>query len=227
MFWFKTKKKHIIEFENKIAQELKGELPQLALAIQLSKVYGINFTHKPKGIYISRGYKPKEYELIMRNHRTHFNLTGMSILNKKTKTHEELILNYLYDALTNIEIENPQQFHNTYDLSQIRKGKIEIENIKIKNPDKEIAVKALKTLKSEQLDQLDLDGTFEIELNEKLYYTILDMEDGNYIATTKNGQIFRLNHDHEIRVKQIAKSPKELFELYKGDKSKLESIMNE
>ncbi len=91
----------------------------------------------------------------------------------------------------------------------------------------EVVKKALKTLKSEQLFQLDLDGTFEIELNEKLYYTILDMEDGNYIATTKNGRIFRLNHDHEMRVKQIAKSPEEFFELYKGNKSKLESIMNE
>lgn len=227
MFLFETKKKHIIDFEKKLTQELKNELPQLAIAIQLSKVYGINFTHKPKGIYISRVYKPKEYEVIMRNHRTHFNLRGISVLNKKSKKHEKLMLNYLNDTLTNIETENPEYFHKTFDLSQIKKVKIEIENIEIKNPDKDIVEKALKTLKSEQLDQLDLDATFEIELNEKLYYTILDMENGNYIATTKNGHIFRLNHDHEIRIKQIAKSPEDFFEVYKGDKSNLESITNE
>ena len=204
-----------------------GALPQIAKAIKLSKVYGINFKHKPKGIYVSRGYKPKDYEELMRNHRTHFNLSGIEVLNKKTRTYEELKLNYLHDNLTNIDVENPASFHKTFDLSNIRIGEIGIENIEFKNPDLEIVKKALKALNSEQLEQLDLDGTFEIEINEKLFYPILDMEDGNYITTTKNGQIFRLNHDHELRVKQIAKSPKDFFQIYKGDKSKLESIMNE
>jgi len=227
MFWLKTKKKHIIEFEKQLAQELQGALPQITKAIQLSKVYGINFKYKPNGIYVTRGYMPKAYEELMRNHRTHFNLSGIVVLNKKTKTYEELKLNYLHDTLTNIEVVNPEYFHRNFDLSKIRIGKIEIENIEFNNPDLAIVKKALKTLNSEQLKQLDLDGTFEIELNEKLYYTILDMEDGNYIAAIKNGRIFRLNHDHEIRVKQIAKSPEDFFEFYKGDKSKLESIMNE
>jgi len=87
MFWFKTNKKHIIEFEERLAQELKGALPQIAKAVKLSKVYGINFKHKPKGIYVSRGYKPKDYEELMRNHRTHFNLSGIEVLNKKTRTY--------------------------------------------------------------------------------------------------------------------------------------------
>lgn len=227
MFWLKTKKNHIIEFEKQLAQELQGELPQITKAIQLSKVYGINFKHKPKGIYVTRGYKPKAYEELMRNHTTHFNLTGIAVLNKKTKTYEELKLNYLHDNLTNIDVVNPEYFHRNFDLSKIRIGKIEIENIEFNNPDLAIVKKVLKTLNSEQLKQLDLDGTFEIKLNDKLFYTILDMEDGNYIAATKNGQIFRLNHDHKSRVKQIAKSPKDFFEIYKGDKSTLESIMNE
>jgi len=227
MFWLKTKKKHIIEFEEKLAQILKGELPQIYKAIQLSKIYGINFKHEPKGIYVSRGYKPKEYEEVMRNHRTHFNLSGIAVLNKKTKTYEELKLNYLHDNLINIEIENPENFHKTFDLSEIRIGEIGIEYIEFENPDLGIVKRALNTLNIEQLEQLNLDGTFEIELNEKLFYTILDMKDGNYIATTKNGQIFILNHDHETRVKQIAKTPKDFFEIYKGDKNKLESIMNE
>ena len=227
MFWVKTRKKHIIKFEKKLAQELQGELPQIAKATQLSKIYGISFKYEPKGIYISKGYRPKEYEEIMRNHRTHFNLSGIAVLNNKTKKYEELKLTFLHDNLTNIEIENPEIFHKTYDLTKIRIGETGIENIEFKNPDLGTAKKALKTLSSEQLEQLDLDGTFEIELNEKLYYTILDMEDGNYIVTTKNGQIFRINHDHETRVKLLAQTPKDFFEIYKGDKNKLESIMNE
>ncbi len=110
MFWLKTKKKHIIEFEEKLAQELKGKLPQITKAIQLSKVYGINFKHKPQGIYVTRGYKPKDYEELMKKHRTHFNLSGIAVLNKKTKTYEELKLNFLHDNLTNISVGNPETF---------------------------------------------------------------------------------------------------------------------
>jgi hypothetical protein len=54
----KTKKKHIEQFGLKIAELLESEMPQIKTAIGLSKVYGISFMHEPKGIYISRGYKP-------------------------------------------------------------------------------------------------------------------------------------------------------------------------
>jgi hypothetical protein len=60
----KTKKKHIEQFGLKIAELLESELPQIKTAIGLSKIYGISFIHDPKGIYISRGYQQKEFEII-------------------------------------------------------------------------------------------------------------------------------------------------------------------
>ena len=95
----------------------------------------------------------------------------------------------------------------------------------MENPDQKIAEKALKSLTKEQIGLLELEYTFEIELDEKLFYTILDMEDGNYIAVDKKGKIYRLNHDHEERVKLIANKPVDFFEIYNGKKSELESIM--
>jgi hypothetical protein len=223
----KTKKKHLEQFGLKIAELLESEMPQLKKAISLSKVYGINFMHKPNGIYISRGYNPKDFEIINKNHRNCFNLTGISIFNTKENHYQPIKLYYQSDGLTQIEVENPEYFHRTFDLNQIKKNEIKLEHLKMKNPDKKIAEKVLKSLTKEQFRLLELDYTFEIEFDEKLFYTILDMEDGNYIAIDKKGKIYRLNHNHKERVKLIANKPTDFFEIYNGQKSELEKKMYE
>ena len=128
--------------------------------------------------------------------------------------------------LTQIEIENPDYFHKTFDLNQIQKSELKLEHLKMENPDQKIAEKALKSLTKEQTKLLELDYTFEIEFDEKLFYTILDMEDGNYIAVNKKGKIYRLNHDHEERVKLLVDKPTDFFKIYNGEKSELENIIN-
>ncbi|WP_159019456.1 hypothetical protein [Algibacter sp. L3A6] len=223
----KTKKKHIEQFGLKIAELLESEMPQIQTVIGLSKIYGISFMHKPRGIYIFRGYKPKEFEIINRNHKTCFNLTGISVLNKKENLYQPIKLYYQSDGLTKIEIENPEYFHKTYYLNQIQKSEIELEHLKMENPDQKIAEKILRSLTKEQIELLELDYTFEIEFDEKLFYTILDMEDGNYVAIDKKGKVYRLNHDHEEMVKLIANKPTDFFEIYNGQKSELENIMYE
>ena len=97
----------------------------------------------------------------------------------------------------------------------------------MENPDQKIVEKALKTLTKEQIELLELDFTFEIELDEKLFYTILDMEDGNYIAVDNKGKVYRLIHDHEEVVKLIADKPTDFFKIYNGQKSELEKIIYE
>ncbi len=223
----KTKKRHIEQFGLKIAELLEPELPQIKTAIGLSKIYGISFIHEPKGIYISRGYKPKEFELINRDHRTSFNLFGVSVFNSEENSYQAIKLYYQSDGLTKIEIQKPEYFHKTFDLNQIQKNELKLEHLEIVNPDQKIAEKALKSLTQEQLKMLELDSTFEIEFEQKLFYTILDMEDGNYFAVDKKGKIYRLNHDHKERVKVIANTPSEFFKIYSGNKSGLEKIMHE
>lgn len=227
LFNRKTKQKQIEQFELKIADLLEPELPQLKKAIGISKLYGISFTEKPKGIFVTRGYNPKQFEEINRNHKTRFNLSGISVWNCKTANYEKVKLNYYHDALTKIEIENPEYFHKTFDLTQIQKNEIKLEHMKMENPNQKIARKALKTLSTEQIELLELDYTFEIELDEKRFYTILDMVDGNYIAVDKKGKIYRLNHDHVETVKLVSNKPIDFFNIYNGNKNDLEKIMNE
>lgn len=225
LFNRKTTKKHIEQFGLTIAELLEPEMPQIKNAIKLSKIQNISFVHQPSGIYISRGYTPKEFEIINRNHKTSFNLTGISIVNIKEKCYQPLKLYYQSDGLTHIEIDNPEYFHKNYDLNQIQKTQIALEHLKIENPDQKVAEKILKSLNKAQLALLELDYTFEIELNHKLFYTILDMEDGNYVAIDKQGKVYRLNHDHKDRVKLIANTPTDFFKMYNGQKNELDSIM--
>lgn len=222
----KTTKKHIEQFELRIAELLESEMPQIKAAIGLSKIYGISFMHKPEGIYISHGYNPKELEIFKINYKTCFNLNGISVLDKKENEYLPIKMFYQSNCLTKIEINCPKYFHRRFNLDKIKKGEIILEPIKLENPDKKTVEKILNSLNKEQIGLLELDDTFEIEIDEKLYYMILDMEDGNYVAVDKEGKVYRLNHDHVERVKLINDKLTDFFTIYKGQKSELEEIMN-
>ena len=190
-------------------------------------MYGLDFMYNPQGISISRGYKSKEFDILTRNHNTRYILTGISVLNKKENAYQPIKLIYQSDGLSQIEIENPEYFHRTFDLNQIQKNHIKLEHLKMVNPDQKTTEKILKSLTKEQIALLELEYAFEIEFDEKLYYTILDMEDGNYIAVDKKGKVYRLNHDHEEMVKLIADKPTDFFKIYNGQKSELEDLIYE
>lgn len=222
----KIKRKHIEQFELNLIKLLEAQLPQLKQAYGISKLNHITFIENPKRIFILRAYSQKAYEEAKRNHKTYFNLEGISILNQKFKEFQPIKLTFFQNALNAIETENPEYFHKEFDFNQIQINEIQLKHLKMENPDKKIAEKALKSLTKDQTELLELDSTFEIELNEKSFYTILDMEDGNYIATDKKGKIFRLIHDHEEPAKLIADNPLQFFKVFDGNKSKLENIIH-
>jgi hypothetical protein len=85
-----------------------------------------------------------------------------------------------------------------------------------------IVSKILSSLNKQQLELLDIENTFEIEIDEKFYYTIIDMENGNYIAVDKKGKIFRLNHEANEAAKEIFKNAYDFLNIYNGVKSDLE-----
>ena len=98
---------------------------------------------------------------------------------------------------------------------------MDVEKIPIQNPDYEMARKILKITDSEYLEKLDLEGCFEIEFKDKFYYTILDFEDGNYIAVDKKGYIYFLNHNADIRIRKINNNIIEFMSLFNGNKAEL------
>ena len=226
IFNFKTTKKQIEIFERNVAEILKIIFPGIKEVLVLSsKLYSIQFPKKPSGISLSRGYSAKNYEKIIREHKTNFDLYGLKVFNKKLNKYEDITLHFHNDFLTFIEVKNPEKFHKTYDYNKLQIGELRTKQIYIENQDKKITLEILKNLSQDKLNQLEIEDAFEILFNENLYYTILDMEDGNYIAVDKRGKVFRLNHDHIERVKEISNNIDNFFDLYKGSKSNLIEIM--
>ena len=211
----------------KIAELLNNEFPEFKKVIEISNLCGIHFTAKPKGIHLNRSYSPKVFEEIKRNHNTSFHLNGILVFEKKSKKHIPLKLYYSHNSLTSINIDEPEKFHRNFDLNNIKVQEIEIKHLKLQNPDKEIVLKMLTDVDEEKLKLLDIENTYEIEIDENFFHTILDMEDGNHIGIDKQGKIYRLNHDHKERVKKIAENPIEFFKIYNGQKSELENMMYE
>jgi len=218
-----TKTKHLEQFEIKIAELLSNELPELRKVIEKSKLYRISFMENPSGILLTRSYSSEE---IKRNNNSCFNLYGLCIFEKKTKKYVQLKLAFFNNSLNQVEVRNPKELHKNFDLNNIKIENIKVDYINLQNPDKEIVLNILKKIDNEKLNLLDLENTFEIEIGEKSFFTILDMEDGNYIAIDKQGKVYRLNHDQIERVKIISESVTEFFNIYSGEKMEIEKIIN-
>jgi len=222
IFNFKPTKKQIEIFERNVAEILKIDFPKIKETLELSsKIYSIQFSQKPIGICLSRGYN----EEILPELETNFDLYGLKVFNKKLNQYVDITLFFQNDLLTLIEVENPEKFHKTYDYSKLQIGELSIKEINIENLDKKNTLDILKNVSQDKLNQLEIEDAIEIECNENLYYTILDMEDGNYIAIDKSGKVYRLNHDHSEKVKGISNDIDSFFDLYKGRKSNLSEIM--
>lgn len=223
-FNLKPTRKHIEIFEQNVAEFLKNDFPKIKEALALSSnFYSIQFPKKPSGIYISRG----QQEVVLPEYKINFDLYGLKIFNKKSKQYEEIVLFFNQDLLTLIEIKNPKNFHKTYDLYKFQVGELKTKEINFENPDKKITLEILKEVSKDKIKQLEIENAFEIEINKNLYYTILNMKNGNYIAVDKTGKVYRLNHQQIEKVKKISNTVDDFFDLFQGNKSNLTAIMNQ
>lgn len=222
IFNFKPTKSQIEIFERNVAEILKINFPKIKEVLELSsKIYSIQFSKKPSGIYLLRGYS----EEILPEQETNFNLQGVKVFNKKLNQYEDINLFFHDNLLTLIEVGNPEKFHKIYDYNKLQIGELRTKQIYIENLDKKNTLDILKNVSQDQLNQLEIEDAIEIECNENLYYTILDMEDGNFIAIDKSGKVYRLIHDHFEKVKEISNNIDDFFDLYRGSKSNLVEIM--
>ena len=226
LFNFKTTKKQIEIFEHNVAEILKNNFPEIKEALELSlRLYSIQFSQKPCGIYLSRDYSAENYKKVLPENKTNFDLYGLQVFNKKLQEFEDITLFFHKNLLTLIEVSDPEKFHKNYDFSKLKTGELSIKEIYTENLDKKHTLDILKNVPKDQLNQLDIENAIEIEFNGNSYYTILDMENGNYIAIDKSKKVYRLNHDHIETVKKIANNIEDFFDLYNGHKSNLIELM--
>jgi len=228
IFNFKTTKKQIEIFETNVAEILKDNFPEIKDAFESSlRLYSIKFSKKPSGIYLCRDYSAENYKKVLPGHKNNFDLYGLKIFNKKLQEFEDITLFFHNNLLILIEVSNPEKFHKDYDYCKLEIGKLNTKEIYTENLDKRHTLDILKNVSKDKLNQLDIEDAIEIEFNGSFYYTILDMENGNYIAVDKTENVYRLNHDHTEKVKKIANNIEDFFDLYNGSKSNLIELVYE
>jgi|GEM_PF-937116 len=167
------------------------------------------------------------YERNRTKHKQHFFLTGVEVLDKHTGTYIPIKLTVSNNLIQNISLPLNKTLRSDYELSHLRINNLHKEDFILKNTD-EIKLKTiLSNISDGQKNLLETENTIEIELDEKYYYTIIDMEDGNYIAVNKRGNVFRLIHDHEEPAKKIFQNVQKLMEVYAGDKYELQKYLEQ
>ena len=220
-------KNDIQKLEENIVMSLANDFPDMA-ENYLHWTYVSMGQKEDKTIYIL--HKTSDNFYYKRNrakHKKHFFLTGIELFNKQTKIYIPIRLTISHNLIQNIILPFDKTFRNEYDLSKIKINNIQIEDFILKNNDVSKLNKILSNISEDQKRLLEIENTFEIEVDSKFYYTILAMEDGNYIAVNKRGSVFRLIHDHEEPAKKIFPNVQKLMESYSGKKQELQKYTDE
>lgn len=223
--YFRKKKfkKDVVFFQNKLLESLASRFPDLVenhshYELSLAMIVGTN----EKCIQLLYQTDDKEYwQKNKIRHNKNFKITDINIYNVKDASYQSFTLNIYGNIIQHILLPNESFIKNEYDLNNIKTNNIKLSTLVHINPDKKKLKKILKNLTSKQIDLIELDDTFKIEMNNKLFYTIFDMEDGNYIAVDKSVSVFRLIHDHKFPVKKIFDNVELLLDDYDGEKYKL------
>lgn len=172
----------------------------------------IQLLHIINGPYLEKNRK---------KHKDFYILNGIEIKKRDTDEFVEVPIEVTWDLVSRINIDRPTDFWRHYAIETIRVKNLIRTELPVSNEDEEKLKKILKT-DSQQIKKLEIQDTFEIELDDKKFYTILNMEDGNYIAVNTKRQVYRLNHDSNEQVRLIDKSVDNFLKEFSGNKKELE-----
>ena len=220
MFTFIKRLKYekvVKKLEASILKALEPYFPELIKTHQLvSLVNSTVLKHGEKVIQLQHStlhhvFKPNHYEI-----------SGVTILHKKTDRYIPVKLQVYLGTLHFIYLPFEKDI-NEFDLTRIKVTGLQTQELTINNPDEKALRKILSELTEEQRSKLDIPNTFEIKLDGKQYYTILDMQDGNYISIDKKGIVYRLIHDHTQPAKKIAASVEDFLKDFDGNILSLQS----
>jgi len=122
-----------------------------------------------------------------------YTLTGVKIFDVKSQTQLNYSIHVSSGMINGYSITGAKKF--TVDLN-----KIDVQNFRKsyrQNPDYQ---KIEIYLNAEERDIINQDEVYEVVLNEKVYFHIKDLEDGDFIGIDYEKNIYKITHDpFEIR----------------------------
>lgn len=190
----------VFDFFDKLFKQLPDEFQFLSDGLNkgLYRSYSVNFAMK--GHHYTIGFDPSQSDKSMTKGKQ-FELQNILVIQDTTEFNLSITI---YGGLwVGFEIEkNIIEFKNfRFDLTKHHKDKSKFA----KDSKIEKLVSGLSS------NNLDLNDLIEFEIDGQLYYQIKDLEDGNYIAIDKKGQVFGLIHD-PYKIELINKSVKQFVD---------------
>ncbi|MCP4181602.1 MAG: hypothetical protein GY756_27880 [bacterium] len=149
-----------------------------------------------------------------------FILKRIEIWNNSRKKFEDIELHIIKGMLAGFKVESK---YNDLDLCRIKS-----DNISEKHFAQEIQKKVaniLRDVNEEILSLLDIRDSIEIEFDNKFYYTIKNLGNGNYLALNDSGSIFGLIHD-PFEIELLFKSKETFVEAIKSKRFNIDEYLS-
>lgn len=129
-----------------------------------------------------------------------FKISGLEIFSNLTKQFEDIEILIHDNLVSGIKIENSQNQLSEFDLGKINNKGVTVSTFAF--PPSNIDI-FYDSLSQEIKNKLNPDDLFDINFNNRTFYSFYDLEDGNYLAVDKNQKIYSLVHDAKPMATEI------------------------
>lgn len=204
-------------FEFAVIDALSERVP-LMKAMQSHSQLDVAFVMGPNSISLLHRLDVQYLNQNKSKHKGSLQIDGLHVKSKYGE--KQFSIQTIEDVIVNILIEE-DFFNISSDFYVINAQGFSIRNLKIENPDKDKLLKILDGIDEASINKIETEDTIEIVLGNKKYYTIIDMEDGNYVGVDKKGVVYRLLHDSNQQAKLIDTSVSTFLSAFSGDKNEL------
>lgn len=151
-------------------------------------------------------------------------ISGLQIFSNLTKQFEDIEILIHDNLVSGVKIGNSQ-----YQLSEFDLGKINNDGVTksaFTFPPSHIDI-FYDSLDQEIKNKLNPDNLFDIDFNNRTFYSFCDLEGGNYLAVDKNLKVYSLVHDANPMVTSIKVSFRDILSEIANNKFDKEKHLEE
>lgn len=210
MFNLFKKKRQLTKHDLEFLQKIVTALPKKYQYLQNQVTDEFMLGKKPnelgdRGDYCLTLNASLEQEFINKKLPQFFIIRGIEVWNKKQKNYESVELHIVQGIIFGYKL-----FSNPADLDLNNLSTKSVNEKHFNNEDINQVTSILGDLTQDEKTLIDIENSFKIEIPEGVFYTIKNLEDGNYLCINTSGEIYLLIHDPYV-VKLIYKNISELI----------------
>ncbi len=129
-----------------------------------------------------------------------FKISGLQVFSNLTRQFEDIEILIQDNLISGLKIKNSEYQLSEFDLDKINNNGVSKSVFTF--PPNEIDI-FYDALDQEIKNKLNPDDLFDIDFNNRTFYSFCNLEDGNYLAVDKNLKVYSLVHDAKPMVTGI------------------------